>query len=254
MALVNPQNRATDAGGNLIPDMPGYQDFRHKPFGYMRTEQDQIWWLYWHFSTLATQTDYDDMSEEVADLQKQVSDLWDAINQIRGDMNDLKALMCALATNALTYDVTKGLYTASMAQARREWQAQMFYGMTVEDLAGFTVAQAESLNVRHIAVDGRYVYMDARETIDMDPEIPWQDAYSCSHFNPDEYVKKSDLTLIDTDNLEEHTIMGVLTKDAASDFVTPTPYARPYTTKDLNESFVLFNDHVVTDYPGRGQL
>lgn len=252
MALVNPQNRATDAGGNLVPDMPGYQDFKHKPFGYMRTEQDQIWWLYWHLANAtASDTDFTDLTGRVEALEKENDEQQAEIDALKAKLNDLMALICALATNALTYDVTKGLYTASIAQARREWQAQMFYGMTVANLAGYTVAEAERMNVRHVAVDGRMVYMYTEAA---DPAIPWQDSYACSHFNPDEYIKKSDLTLIDTDNLEEHVIMGVLTKDAASDFVKPTPYARPYTTKDLNESFVLFNDHVVTDYPGRGEL
>ena len=249
MAVYFDRNAAQEEGSALIPDMPGYSSFREKPFAYMRTEQDQIWWLYWHFSTLATADDHEDLTERVEALEKGQQDLWDAIDEIRGELADLWRTIYFLATSALTYDVTKGAYTASMAQARREWQAQMFDGMTVADLATFTVADAKALNVRHVAVDGRAVYMELGAA---DPDMPWQDSYQTPDFNPDEFIRKSELTLIDTDNLEAHEIMGVLLRDADSDLVRPAPYARPYTTYDLDNSYVLFNDHVATDYPGRG--
>lgn len=249
MAIYRERNSAAEEGSALIPDMPGYQDFKHKQFGYMRTEQDQIWWLYWHFKNLATQDEYVDLTDRVEALEQGQKELWEAIDGIRAGLDKLWATIYALATNALTYDVTKGMYTASMAQARREWQAQMFDGMLVADLSTFTVHEAAELNVRHVAVDGRVTYMDEGAA---EPGMPWQDSYMCASFNPDEYIRKSDLTLIDTDNLEEHVIMGVLTKDAKSDFVEPTPYARRYLAEDLADSYVLFNDHVVTDYPGRG--
>ena len=248
MAIYFDRNAAQEEGSALIPNMPGYQQFKHKPFGHMLTEQDQIWWLYWHFSQLADTTDYEDLLKRVEALEEDQQRQWDAIEGLEAAVDELRCLIYALATSALTYDVTKGCYTASIAQARREWQAQMFEGMTVADLATYTVANAASLNVRHVAVDGREAYMG---TGDAEPFIPWQDSYCSPCFNPDEYVRKSDLTLIDTDNLEAHEIMGVLKKDAASDFVKPTPYARPYTANDLAASFVLYNDHVVTDYPGR---
>lgn len=251
MAIYPDKNRTGEEPTALVPDMPGYTSYRDKPFAYMRTEQDQIWWLYWHFANVADTTDYDSLEERVSALEKGQEELFDAVDELRALIDKLRCLIYSLATSALTYDVTKGCYTASIAKARRDWQAQMYDGMTVADLATFTVEEAAALNVRHVAVDGRVYYMDL-PTASSDNDIPWQDSYCCADFNPDEYIRKSDLTLIDTDNLEEHTIMGVLTKDAASDFVTPTPYARPYTADDLAASYVLFNDHVVTDYPGRG--
>ena len=245
-----PQNRAQEEDDALVPDMPGYQDFKHKTFSYMRTEQDQIWWLYWHFKNLANATDYESLLARVEALEADQQRQWEAIEGIEAKLDDLHDIVYALATSALAYDVTKGCYTATIAQARREWQAQMFYGMTVADLATYTVADAASLNVRHVAVDGRVEYMGIGKA---EPTMPWQDSYSTADFNPDEYVRKSDLILIDTDNLQAHEIMGVLTKDAASDLVTPTPYARPYLAEDLADSWVLFDDHVVTDFPGREQ-
>lgn len=244
----DPQNRAQEEGSAFIPDMPGYSSYREKPFSMMRTEQDQIWWLYWHMKGLADETDYVELTERMEDIERRQDDLDAALKEMRDLLEELRCQMFALATSALTYDVTKGVYTASIAQARREWQAQMFYGMTVADLATFTVEEASAMNVRHVAVDGRALYMEQGAA---DPEIPYQDSYACPRFNADEFVRKSDLTLIDTDNLEAHEIMGVLQRDAESDFVKPTPFARPYTTHDLNNSYVLFNDHVAVDYEGR---
>lgn len=251
MAIYPDKNRTGEEPTALVPDMPGYQDFKHKPFGYMRTEQDQIWWLYWHFKNLGTSTDYEDLKSRVEALEADQQRQWEAIDDLRADIDGLRCLIYSLATSALVYDVTKGCYTASIAKARRDWQAQMYDGMTVADLATHTVEEAAALNVRHVAVDGRVYYMGL-PTASSENDIPWQDSYCCADFNPDEFIRKSDLVLIDTDNLEQHVIMGVLTKDAASDFVEPTPYARPYTADDLADSYVLFNDHVVTDYPGRG--
>lgn len=244
----DPQNRAQEEGAALIPDMPGYSDFKEKPFSKMKTEEDQIWWLYWHFKNLADTTDYETLLAELKALKDEMGQMWDALDDLRAKLADLLCEFYSLATNALTYDVTKGLYTSSMAQARREWQAQMFYGMTVADLATFTVADAGSMNVRHVAVDGRLAYMGIGQA---DPEIPYQDSYGCPKFNPDAYVRKDELTLIDTDNLEAHEIMGVLTADAQSDFIQPVAYARRYTAEDLANSYVLYNDHVATDYIGR---
>lgn len=251
MAIYPDKNRTGEEPTALVPDMPGYTSYRHKPFAYMRTEQDQIWWLYWHFANVADKTDYESLEERVSELEKGQGQLFDAIDDLRALIDQLRCLIYSLATSALTYDVTKGCYTASIAKARRDWQAQMYDGMTVADLATHTVEEAAALNVRHVAVDGRVYYMGL-PTASSENTIPWQDSYCCADFNPDEYIRKSDLVLIDTDNLEQHVIMGVLSKDAASDFVTPTPYARPYTADDLADSYVLFNDHVVTDYPGRG--
>lgn len=251
MAIYPDKNRTGEEPTALVPDMPGYTSYRHKPFAYMRTEQDQIWWLYWHFANVADKTDYESLEERVSELEKGQGQLFDAIDDLRALIEQLRCLIYSLATSALTYDVTKGCYTASIAKARRDWQAQMYDGMTVADLATRTVEEAAALNVRHVAVDGRVYYMGL-PTASSENDIPWQDSYCCADFNPDEFIRKSDLVLIDTDNLEQHVIMGVLSKDAASDFVTPTPYARPYTADDLADSYVLFNDHVVTDYPGRG--
>lgn len=249
MAIYYDSNDAQENPRALIPDMPGYSDFKDKPFAYMRTTQDQVWWLYWHYAQLLSTTDVEDLTGRVSALEQGQSDLWDAIDQLRAQLADLTAQMCALAQNALTYDVTKGAYTASIAEARRSWQAQMFYGMTVADLATYTVEAASELNVRHVAVDGRAAYMELGPA---DPTIPEQEAYSCACFVPDEYVKKSDLTLIDTDNLERHEIMGVLAKDAASDLVRPAAYVRKGTVVDLNEMWVRFDQVMVSaDKDGR---
>lgn len=185
--------------------------------------------------------------EYIEGLEDRIENLEEAVSVIPGMQHDIaviKETLQALAQNALVYDVTTGLYRPSMATSRRMWQAGHYYGMTVEDYATYTVAGTADMTVRHVAVDGREVYMGEGA---MKDGIPIQSGYSVPCFIPDDYIKKSDLTYIDSDNLQERTIMGVLDKDAETDLIKPTPYARPYTAHDLSHSWVLYNDHVVTD-------
>lgn len=192
------------------------------------------------------------LDEDLEDIKETIDGILEYIKQIEdiwAEINEMKIAMCALAQNALVYDVTTGTYRASISASRRMFQALRFDGMTVADLATYTVADAAELNVRHIAVDGRVYYMDAGLYED---GIPRQQGYECAHFNPDEYIKKSQLTYVESDNLQDHTIMGILDKDAASELVTPAPYVRRYTVDDLNRSWVMTNDHVLADYDGEG--
>lgn len=241
MALYYDRNAAQEEGSALIPDMPGYSDFKDKPFKKMVTEQDQIWWLYWHFAKLVNDTRLNTIDDRLTKLEEQVAKNTDDIADIKDDIAELRRWICHLATNALTYDVTRGMFAASIAESRRTWQAHHFHSMTVADMATFTVAEVAKMEIRHMAVDGRTVYMQD----DTENDVADQFGYECAYFNPDEYVRKSDLTLIDTDNLEDHTIMGVLEKDAATDYPDWIPYMRPYTAADLNNSWVLFSDHVI---------
>lgn len=187
--------------------------------------------------------EYEDLKEDYEnfknDVSQQLADLWFEMRKVQEQMQ-------ALAQNALVYDVTTGLYRPSMATSRRMWQAGHYFGMSVADYATYTVAQTGEYNmsVRHVAVDGRKVYMGLSTA---DDAIPMQTGYSVPCFIPDDYIKRSDLTYIDSDNLQEHTIMGVLDKDAASGLIKPTPYARPYTAHDLANTWVLYNDHLVAD-------
>lgn len=195
-----------------------------------------------------------DLMETVNDINDDIQKIYECIEEIcawieahaewERRIERLEAWMQALAQNALVYDVTTGLYRPSMATSRREWQAAHYYGMTVSDYAGYTVAETSGMTVRHVAVDGREFYMGAGR---YEGEVPLQHGYSVPCFNPDDYIKKSDLTYIDSDNLQEHTIMGVLDSDAESDLMRPTPYMRRYTSHDLAHSWVLFNDHVIAD-------
>lgn len=197
-----------------------------------------------------------DLSEAVDDLNVAIQAIYEWLELIKAWIDQhyiweeriqrLEEMMQALAQNALVYDVTTGLYRPSMATSRRMWQAAHYYGMTVEDYAGYTVQQTADMGmtVRHVAVDGRSVYMGAGA---MDDAIPMQYGYSVPCFIPDDYIKKSDLTYIDSDNLQQRIIMGVLEKDAETDLVKPTPYMRPYTSHDLANTWVRYDDHLVSD-------
>ena len=161
-------------------------------------------------------------------------------------MGGLESEFQALCQNGMDYDVTKGTFAPTMPAQRRMWQAQMFDGMTVEDLSQFTVTQAKGMNVRHVAVDGRVEYMGTGHA---KPEIPWQDGWTSPEFRPDDYVKKSDFVLIDTDNLADHTVMGVLKKTVDTKCPKPAPYLRRGTVTDLKHLLVRSDDALYTVDP-----
>lgn len=241
MALYYDRSRAQEEGTALIPDMPGYSDFKDKPFAKMVTEQDQIWWLYWHFSNLIADNNLSDIDERLQAVEDDVAAIKETIIDMLAEIAALKRSVYAIATNSMTYDVTRGTFAASIATSRRHWQAHHFNGMTVEDMAQYTVEELSHMQIRHMAVDGRTHYMEK----DQDNTVAEQDGYTSCEFNADEFVRKSDLTLIDTDNLANHEIMGVLKKDSASDYPSFIPYMRPLTAHDLANAMVRFDDNVV---------
>ena len=243
MAINQSANKATTQYHTWTPDMPGFTGWDSKPFENMRTPEEQIWWLYACLKSLIGTTESDDLADRVAALEKQVSDLLGQFADLLRRMGDLEAKMDALAQNGLVYDVTRGTYAPSIASERRMWQGQLLEGMLVEDLAQFTVAQAQLLNVRHVAVDGRTEYMGVGKA---KPDMPEQGGWTEPDFRPDAYVKKSDLTLIDTDNLADHTIMGVLKKVADTKCPKPAPYLRRGTTVDLRRLMVRSDDALYT--------
>lgn len=246
MAINQSANKATTQYHAWAPQMPGYSAFKDKAFEDMRTPEEQIWWLYAHNLQLPDNADYDDLTGRVSALEKLVSDMYDRFADLLKRMDDLEAQFQALAQNGMVYDVTKGTYAPSMPAQRRMWQAQMFDGMSVKDLAQFTVVQAKQLNVRHMAVDGRALYMGLGAD---KPGMPWQDGWTASDFRPDEYVKKSDFVLIDTDNLADHTVMGILKKTADTKCPKPTPYIRRGTVTDLKYLLVRSDDALYTQDP-----
>lgn len=248
MALNQGANKATTQYHAWAPQMPGYTDWKSKQFEDMRTPEEQIWWLYAHMNTLPDTSNYEDLTDRVTNLEKEVSKLWDALADLLRRMGELETEFQALCQNGMEYDVTKGTYAPTMPAARRMWQAQMFGGMTVEDLAQFTVNQAKQMEVRHIAVDGREEYMGLGDAA---PAIPWQDGWTASDFRPDEYVKKSDFVLIDTDNLADHVIMGVLKKTVDTKCPKPAPYLRRGTVTDLKHLLVRSDDALYTVDPSQ---
>lgn len=217
-------------GNNWVPNMPGFSDWATKDFADMRTIQEQVWWLYARVKGMQETDETDGLADRVSALEKSVSDTLAALADALERLGNVQEMMLALAQNGLAYDVTRGTYAPSIAAERRMWQAQMFSGMTVADLAQVTVAQAQLMNVRHVAVDGREEYMGLGKAA---PELPEQGGWTEPDFRPDAYVKKSDFVLIDTDNLADHEIMGVLKSVAESKCPTPAPYFRRGTTVDL---------------------
>lgn len=246
MSIRQSANNATTQFHAWVPQMPGYTNWQDKAFEDMRTPEEQIWWLYAHSLQTPDTTDYDNLN----DLIKKLQDIIDGQNETIADlvrrMGELENKFQALCENGMDYDVTKGAYAPTMPAQRRMWQAQMFEGMTVEDLAQFTVEQAAQMNVRHIAVDGRSVYMDIGA---QGPAIPWQDGWTAAEFRPDDYVKKSDFVLIDTDNLADHDIMGVLKKTVDTKCPKPAPYLRRGNVTDLKHLLVRSDDALYTVDP-----
>lgn len=243
MAINQTGNRATTQYHAWVPDMPGFSGWQDKDFADMRTPEEQIWWLFSHITAVIDQTDTDNLAERVSALEKQAADLLDQFAALLRRMGALEAKMDSLAQNGLVYDVTRGTYAPSMPAERRMWQAQLFEGMLVEDLAQLTVEQATLLNVRHVAVDGRTEYMGAGKA---KPDMPEQGGWTEPDFRPDAYIKKSDLTLIDTDNLADHVIMGVLKSVADTKCPKPAPYLRRGTTVDLRRLMVRSDDALYT--------
>lgn len=245
MAGWYPHNRANDDGTNFVPDMPGISDFKSKPFEAMRTEQDQIWWLYWWLrNNTSAREDYEALEKRVSALEEALAKLKAEHDELSAYVDKIYSMLCALAQNALIYDVTRGVYAPSITTARRTAQFFAVRGMTVAEAATMPVGSLAAYTCREVAVTGYTTILTGGYHTG---EVADQLGYTCADFNPDEYVKKSDLTLIDTDNLEAHAIMGVLEADAASDFIKPAPYVRPFDVYDLNNSYVRFDDVVVTD-------
>lgn len=236
MATWRPRNRAGIDPDNLIPQMPGMSEFKDKPFSEMLTTQAQVWWLYWWLCENGfSAEDYQALADRITALERSQAEQDARLEDMQGQIDEIRAMLCALAQNALTYDVTRGVYAPSIAQARREYQFAVTLGLEVHEAATVTVAELANHTCREVSVFGR------SSVLGLGPDtgaISAQGGYTCPSFNPDEYIKKSDLTLIDTDNLEAKEIMGVLTADAASDYVDPAPLLRPYTADDLKASYV----------------
>ena len=228
---------------NWVPDMPGFSDWKTKKFADMRTIQEQVWWLYAHLQSVEDTGEAENLAERVTELERQVSGLYGQLADLLRRMGELADTMQALAQNGLVYDVTRGTYAPSMPAERRMWQGQLFEGLTVTALAPCSVAQAQLLNVRPVAGDGRTEYMGIGKA---SPEMPEQGGWTEADFRPDAYVKKSDLTLIDTDNLAEHAIMGVLKTVADTKCPKPAPYLRRGTTVDLRRLMVRSDDALYT--------
>lgn len=246
MSIRQSANNATTQFHAWVPQMPGYTDWKDKAFEDMRTPEEQIWWLYAHNLQLPDTTDYDNLNDLIKKLQDTIAGLLDTIADLVRRMGGLESEFQALCQNGMDYDVTKGTFAPTMPAQRRMWQAQMFDGMTVEDLSQFTVTQAKGMNVRHVAVDGRVEYMGTGHA---KPEIPWQDGWTSPEFRPDDYVKKSDFVLIDTDNLADHTVMGVLKKTVDTKCPKPAPYLRRGTVTDLKHLLVRSDDALYTVDP-----
>lgn len=230
-------------GTAWVPNMPGFSDWRSKDFGDMRTIQEQVWWLYARVKGMQETDASDDLADRVKSLEKVANDILDTIAGLLRRMGELESMMDALAQNGLVYDVTRGTYSPSMPAERRMWQAQLFEGMTVTDLAQVTVEQAKLMNARHVAVDGRTEYMGLGKAA---PDMPEQGGWTEPDFRPDAYVKKSDFVLIDTDNLAAHDIMGVLKSTAQTTCPKPAPYLRRGTTVDLRRLMVRSDDALYT--------
>lgn len=183
--------------------------------------------------------EYNDHMREYRSFRKATTK---RIEKLEKEVKFLRENLNQIAQQALTYDVTCGLYRPTMTTSRREWDADHFYAMTVTDLSTYTVEEAAELNNRHVIVDGREFYMSEAEN----DTVLFQYGYSVPNFVPDDYIKRSELTAITDEEIEEGTIMGVPAKFKASQMMKPAPYMRPFNSYDLAKTWVRFDDQLVT--------
>lgn len=242
------QNKADTQFANVVPSMPGYGTPYDAPFANMLTPEDQIHWLYVHLKESPQTNDYDDLKREIEELKSRMDKLESMMSDLVKQMEELRSLVKSTSEGAFSYDVTAGDYAPARTAARRIAQVMNPWGMTVEELAMFEVGQAAQFIVGGIVVNGRWDYllestnMEGVEVYRVQPQL----GATYAAFNPSDYIKLSDLELIDVENLELGTIYGVPKSKLATGVYELSPYMRPAKVSDLDTAQILFNGHFVT--------
>ena len=258
MSLINQQNNADSQFNNWHPRMPGYPVDDNVPFAMMHTPEDQIHWLYRHLMRGPQTSDVTNIDARLDAIEAALDALDKRLKALEDAAADALEQLKYLSTTGITYDVTTGKYRASMAAARHTWQATQPLGMSVEELAQYSVEEVAYANVLLIATLGHLIvdelesgvassFEEAVAAILMrDAFIAQQGGQSWGTFVPNDYIRRCELEIIDTDNLAPKEIMGVNISRKATPTLRFPQYMRPGTTLDLAKLAILWNDHMVT--------
>jgi len=171
-------------------------------------------------------------------------ELADAVNELNLKIQTIEDKLYWLATGGMYYDISSGYYRSSVDTARRMWQFDNPLCLTVEQMGKHTAAEIGTQTCGHIANQGKYVF-----GYSPDFKVAEQHGWACAKFNPKDYIRRDELEYVEVENLEQHTIMGINEKNAATEAPTYPQYIRQGTVEDLAGLQILWNEHMVTkDY------
>lgn len=247
-ALTNQNEATTQWRNGPVPSMPGYGDPYDKPFDEMYTPEDQVHWLYTHLMRGPQDEDTSNLQEQIDLLNSRVTALEKQMQTLQATVQTMVESINSIATGTMAYDVTAGNYAPTRAAARRAWQAATPWGMTVEDLAQYTVQEISGWGVLAVATVGKFLYMypDAECEMLTAQVICEQLGETYPQFDPSGYLRREELEQIDVDNLQAGTIYGVLDTSLPTDVGVLAPWKRKATVSDLNTSMISYNGHFVT--------
>lgn len=236
------QNQAGEQYRAQRPTMPGYCFDDDVPFEAMRTPQDQIHWLYKHLRAAPQNDDYNNLQKQIDDLKSIIDGILERLDALEDLLSDLANKVDGLAEQSMVYDVTRGVYAPSIATERRIWQAEAPFGMTVGEMAEYTVGEISAYTCITVAKAGRNDIMEQprREIIEE------QNGYAIARFNPNDYIRRDELELIEVSNLQDHTIYGLDAKSLVTPIPKPAPLLRRGTVTDLKNLLINWQNHMLT--------
>lgn len=236
------QNQAGEQYAAQRPTMPGYCFDNKVPFEAMRTPQDQIHWLYKHLRAAPQNEDYSKLQEQINDLLDRINDLTKQLESLLDLIADLEQKVDGLCEQSMVYDVTRGVYAPSIAVERRIWQAEAPFGMTVEEMADYTVAEIAAYTCITVAKAGRYdIMQQPRREIIQD-----QNGIVTARYNPNDYIRRDELELIEVSNLQDHNIYGLPDTSLSTPIPAPAPLLRRGTVVDLKNLMIDWRNHMLT--------
>lgn len=236
------QNQAGEQYAAQRPTMPGYCFDYNTPFEEMRTPQDQIHWLYKHLRAAPQTDDYSNLQAQIDELKKMLEELLEQFEQILDELGNLKQMVNGMAEQSMTYDVTRGVYAPSIAVERRIWQAEAPFGMTVGEMAEYTVGEMAAYTCITVAKAGRHDIMEQpRREIIQD-----QMGVVTARYNPNDYIRRDELELIEVSNLQDHDIYGLPKSSLSTPIPKPAPLLRRGTVVDLKNLMINWQNHMLT--------
>lgn len=233
------QNRSTDQSRAWVPQMPGHSDWRTKPFEDMRTEQQQIWWLY---SVAKLQEDeIEELRNEIAQFKAEVQKQLDAMKaEMQQRLKDMEDTIYWLCTGGMHYDITAGEYRSSMARERRHWQMSNPECPTVAQMGTQTVGEWGKHTNGELAVRGRTLF-----GFDVDYKVAPQMGWAEPEFDPADFLRRDELSNLTADDVAAGKLYAFTKENLPTNLPPIPPYIRRGTVDDLAGLRVLWNQHFV---------